>query len=210
MAKKLPENQNNENDPRNDKDRELEEKMLSGIYSPRRRDLILKDPATLTVGMRLRRERYLRKWSQEKMAAYLGISSSYLGALERGERIMSSAMYSKFHFLLNLSYDYLHDGIQLSGESISQYVRESTNYSLRHNIDVLLGVCTEEELEVCYEMIHSFLIRHRKKTYDFESSRAKRRDSRFAQGIPESELSPNDPDDDDPDDDEPLMPPIPR
>ena len=59
---------------------------LRGIYSSKRRALIMQPPETLTIGQRLRRERYLRRWSQEQMAVFLDISTSYYGALERGER----------------------------------------------------------------------------------------------------------------------------
>ncbi|MBR6322722.1 MAG: helix-turn-helix transcriptional regulator [Lachnospiraceae bacterium] len=135
--------------------------MLTGIYSPKRRDLILQDPEKLTVGYRVRRERYLRKWSMEQMAAYLNISASYLGAIERSERSVSSKMMVKLHRKLNLSYDYLLEGIQLTGEAIAQYVRESSDYSVEHNLDVLLGVCSEEELQNCYELVHTYLTNHR-------------------------------------------------
>ena len=70
-----------ENDKQNKPDN-----YLRGIYSSKRRALIMQPPETLTIGQRLRRERYLRRWSQEQMAVFLDISTSYYGALERGER----------------------------------------------------------------------------------------------------------------------------
>ena len=95
---------------------------LSGVYSPKRRALISCPPEDLTVGQRLRRERYMRRMSQEQLAAILGISVSYYGALERGERSLSAAIEKKLHDHLHISYDYLHLGITVSGEAIAQYV----------------------------------------------------------------------------------------
>lgn len=174
---------------KNSNKKDKESSLLSGIYSPKRKELIMKRPETLTVGQRLRRERYLRKWSLEKMAAYLGISTSYLGALERGERSLSASVESKIHRLLHLSYDFLHVGITLSGEAISQYVHESVNYSTKHNVDVLLGVCTEEELESCYELIHTFLINRRKRVYNPSPSYPGRTEPRQTSPLPEREAA---------------------
>ncbi len=143
--------------------------LLSGLYSPQRRALILQPPETLTIGYRLRRERYLRKWTLDQMSAYLGISISYLGALERGDRAVSAKMMRKLHRKLNLSYDFLLEGISLTGEAISQYVRESSDYSVQHNLDVLLGVCSDDELENCYELVHTYLTTHRQRIYEPKS-----------------------------------------
>lgn len=49
---------------------------LSGVYSPKRRALIASRPEDLTIGQRLRRERYMRRMSLEQLAAILGISVS--------------------------------------------------------------------------------------------------------------------------------------
>ncbi len=134
---------------------------LRGIYSSKRRALIMQPPETLTIGQRLRRERYLRRWSQEQMAVFLDISTSYYGALERGE----CSAERRIHDSLHLSYDYLHLGITVSGEAISKYVHESVRHSTRHNIDVMLGVCTPDEMENCYELIHTYLISRRRRMY---------------------------------------------
>lgn len=134
---------------------------LSGIYSPTRKALILQPPHDLSVGSRLRRERFLRKLTLEQMASYLNISPSYLGAMERGKRPISRKMMAVLHEKLDLSYDFLLEGISLSGSMISQYVRESSVYSTHHNLNVLLQVCTPEELESCYQLVHTYLIHRR-------------------------------------------------
>ena len=139
---------------------------LSGIYSPTRKALILKSPSTLSVGNRLRRERFLRKLTLDQMASYLNISPSYLGAMERGKRPVSRKMMNLLHEKLDLSYDFMLEGLSLSGSMISQYVRESAPYTTHHNLNVLLQVCSPEELESCYQLIHTFLIHRRDKRID--------------------------------------------
>ena len=137
---------------------------LSGIYSPVKISLLSRDPATLNVGERLRRERFLRSFTLEQMAAYLDISTSYLGSMERGVRPVSKRMIQLFHDRLNLSYDYLLDGLSVTGTMIAQYVQEASHYDdpIRHKIDILLNVATPEEQSACYNMIHTFLMQGRK------------------------------------------------
>ena len=43
----------------------------------------------LSVGQRIRHERQLRYMTQAQLSELLGISVSYLGALERGDRLVS-------------------------------------------------------------------------------------------------------------------------
>ncbi len=137
-------------------------RQLSSVYSPTRRDLILQEPQSLTVGERLRRERYLRKLTLEQMAAYLDISPSYLGSIERGKRPVSRHMMDLLHDRLDISYDFLLEGISISSSQISQYVRESSTYSRHHNLNVLLNVCSPEELDSCYQLVHTYLTHNRK------------------------------------------------
>lgn len=143
---------NNEKDISN-----LTTEQLSAIYPPKKCQLIARTPDRLTVGDRIRRERYLRKLTLEQMATYLNISPSYLGSMERGKRPLSRKMMDRLHSRLDLSYDFLVDGVSLSHSSISQYVKESAAYTTHHNLNVLLNVCTKEELEACYQLIHTYL-----------------------------------------------------
>lgn len=139
----------------------LSAEQLSGIYSPKKCQLIIRTPERLSVGDRLRRERYLRKLTLEQMASYLNISPSYLGSMERGKRPLSRKMMERLHYKLDLSYDFLVDGISLSRSSISQYVKESSNYTTHHNLNVLLKVCSKDELEACYQLVHTYLTHSR-------------------------------------------------
>ena len=134
-----------------------QELFLSGYYTPQKKSLIMKSPEEISIGARLKRERYLRKLTQEQMADYLGISPSYLGAMERGVRPISRKMMDRLHEKLNISYDFMLEGLSMSGAVISQYVQETGIHSPDHKLNVLLNVCTKEELDACYNLVHTYL-----------------------------------------------------
>lgn len=115
------------------------------------------------IAKRIRNERKKLNMTQSQFSHLLGISTSYLGALERGNRTLSINMARRFHETLCISYDYLFDGISLPNIPIQQFVKESSSYQIKEKIEVILGTCTPEELESCYEMLHSFLIHNRKR-----------------------------------------------
>ena len=138
---------------------------LSGVYSPTKVELIETDPSTLNVGLRLRRERYLRNLTLEQMASYLNISTSYLGAVERGTRPLSKHLSDVVHRQLNVTYDYLWEGLDVTGTMISQFVRESPgsyDEPVRHKLDVLLNVASPPELLAIYDLAHTYLTFSRK------------------------------------------------
>ena len=134
-----------------------QELFLSGYYTPQKKTLIMKSPEEISIGARLKRERYLRKLTQEQMADYLGISPSYLGAMERGVRPISRKMMDRLHEKLNISYDFMLEGLSMSGAVVSQYVQESGIQSPARKLNVLLNVCTNEELDACYILVHTYL-----------------------------------------------------
>ena len=86
-----------------------------------------------------------------------GISPAYLGAVERGQRPLSNRLMKKLHDRLGISYDYLLEGITISGNMISQFVRESEIYTTNRNLNILLNVCTQDELDSCYNLVHTYL-----------------------------------------------------
>jgi len=137
------------------------ELFLSSIYSPKKLSFLKRAPESLSIGGRIRRERILRNLSLEEMSSCLEISPSYLGALERGKRPISRKIMDKLHEKLNITYDFLLEGRQVTGAMIAQYVRESGSYSPHHNIDVLLNVANKDELDDCYHLIHTYLSRSR-------------------------------------------------
>src|SRR5699024_12049988 len=51
----------------------------------------------------------------------------------------------------------------LNDYSIQQYLRETPHYGIRHNLDVILGACSNQELENCYDMLHTYLIHSRRR-----------------------------------------------
>ena len=133
------------------------EPYLTAVYSPGRMKLVQQAPDALSVGERLRRERVLRRMTLDEMADYLGVSGAYLGTVERGQRPLSKQLMKKLHDRLGISYDYLLEGVTISGGMISQFVRESEVYTSNRNLNVLLNVCTQEELDTCYHLVHTYL-----------------------------------------------------
>lgn len=60
-----------------------------------------------TIGMRIRRIRKMKQWSQETLAKKCGISMSFLGHIERGTRIMSLETFVRLCTVLNAGADEL-------------------------------------------------------------------------------------------------------
>lgn len=119
-----------------------------------------KQPASV-IGRRIRQERKKLGMTQVQLSQALGISASYLGALERGSRSISSNILTKLHEQLHLSYDYLLEGTTLPELSLQQFIREESVYGVRHDLDVVLGTCNEMELDACYELVHTYLLHSR-------------------------------------------------
>lgn len=117
----------------------------------------------LSIGQRIRHERQLRYMTQAQLSELLGISVSYLGALERGDRPVSSSMILRFHECLGLSYDYLLEGTSFSDLALAQYIKESDTYGPKHNLEVMLGTCSPQEMENCYDFIHTYLMTSRRR-----------------------------------------------
>ncbi len=113
------------------------------------------------IGRRIRQERKKLGMTQVQLSQALGISASYLGALERGSRSISSNILTKLHEQLHLSYDYLLEGTTLPDLSLQQFIREESIYGVRHDLDVVLGTCNETELDACYELVHTYLLHSR-------------------------------------------------
>ncbi|WP_134705134.1 helix-turn-helix domain-containing protein [Ammoniphilus sp. YIM 78166] len=59
------------------------------------------------VGKKIRSERSKRKWKQEEVGNFLGVSGSAIGMYERGERSPDNEMLKKFADLFEVSIDYL-------------------------------------------------------------------------------------------------------
>lgn len=59
------------------------------------------------LGKRIRLERFKNNWTQEKLAEMVGISPTYMGQIERGERSVPLDNVLKIVDTLDVSLDYL-------------------------------------------------------------------------------------------------------
>ena len=118
------------------------------------------DDALIT-GQKIRTERLRRGLTQSDMGEMMGLSTSYISSLERGQRRVSWNVGRKHHQCFGISYDYM---MENSGH-ISPYgdlLREPDGNELHHRFLVLLGTCTDQELLACYQMCRSFIASARK------------------------------------------------
>lgn len=117
----------------------------------------LSDSARI-IGERIRRERQRRHQTQEEFGRLLGISPSYLGALERGARPVSRHVMNLLHERLELSYDYLMEGCQtVPLYPAGNTLHEPGSYHVRRNLSLMLSGCTAEEARECYDLLHTYL-----------------------------------------------------
>ena len=115
---------------------------------------------TLLIGHRIRNERLALGMTQTEFAKLLGISPSYLGALERGTRPVSRSIMNRLHEKTHISYDYLLDGLSKSDAPMplsQNIVAEPEHYRIRRDIGLLLVSCTPREAKDCYQLIHTYL-----------------------------------------------------
>jgi len=122
----------------------------------------IQDSARL-IGRRIRTERLRRQKTQEEFSRMIGISPSYLGALERGTRQLSRQVMRMMHERLGISYDYLIDGNISNEFSPQNTLRESGNYHIRRDISLMLSSCNTEETRECYNLLHTYLAHMRHK-----------------------------------------------
>ena len=114
----------------------------------------------LMIGHRIRNERLALGMTQPEFARLLGISPSYLGALERGTRPVSRSIMKRLHEKTHISYDYLMEGLPRTDESAvpaQNIVSEPEHYRIRRDINLLLVSCTPREAKDCYQLIHTDL-----------------------------------------------------
>ena len=102
------------------------------------------------VGLRIRLEREKLGLSREKFAELIGLSSFYIGQLERGDRRMSVDTLVNISETLNVSVDYLLYGynyymenIKVS-EAIDDIYRVSIDNEIKELLDILKGSSKEQ------------------------------------------------------------------
>lgn len=133
-------------------------------FSPKKRISYYEIPPR-TIGERIRWERQKLGLTQKQLSGKLGISPSYLGALERGSRPVSASISSRIHHFLNISYDYLLEGQGLPPSMLPQIARETGPGSLYDEMEHILKTCTQEELEACCSLIKTHLMSMRRQQY---------------------------------------------
>ncbi len=100
------------------------------------------------IGQRIRNERSKWNLTQEQLSEHLGISTNYLGQIERG-RSFSHALAERFCEFFHITYDYLYYGTEPSKE----YTPSETDGELEH----LLQSCTPEEKRLCLHILKEVL-----------------------------------------------------
>lgn len=98
-----------------------------------------------SIGNRIRQGREALELTRDQLAELLGISSYYLGQLERGERQMSLPVLVKISERLHVSLDYLVLG------------RDSYKSHNTTEIESLLKKCSKKELELVIKLIKTVL-----------------------------------------------------
>ncbi|MDD6213523.1 MAG: helix-turn-helix transcriptional regulator [Clostridiales bacterium] len=113
----------------------------------------------LEIGMRIRRERLLWDLTQEELSDILGISSNYLGQIERGNRELSRNMEDRLCNLFHLTHDDLRTG---SGpKSWPNRVSEAGvifNDLQEEEVQRLLHSCSPQELQLCGHVLRCLLL----------------------------------------------------
>ncbi len=124
-----------------------------------------------TIGGRIRWERQKLGLTQKQLSKKLGISPSYLGALERGSRPVSASISSRIHHFLNISYDYLLEGQGVPPAAFPQMVRETGPGSQYDEMSHILKTCTPEELDACCSLIKTHLLSIRRQQYALQQDK---------------------------------------
>ena len=115
---------------------------------------------SILIGHRIRNERIALGMTQSEFAKLLGISPSYLGALERGTRPVSRSIMNRLNEKTHISYDYLLEGLEKPDDTIpimQNIVAEPEHYRVRRDIGLLLASCSVREAKDCYQLIHTYL-----------------------------------------------------
>ena len=110
---------------------------------------------SILIGHRIRNERIALGMTQSEFAKLLGISPSYLGALERGTRPVSRSIMNRLHEKTHISYDYLLEGLEKPDDTIP--IMQNIVAEPEHYRGLLLASCSVREAKDCYQLIHTYL-----------------------------------------------------
>lgn len=118
------------------------------------------------IGLRIRTEREKLDLTREKFAEIVGLSSFYIGQIERGERKMSLETLAKISKALHMSTDYLLFGNNFSYDSTAQNISvlESADNSYDSNpkgdLQELLSIllrCSDKEVSLVNDLVKLIL-----------------------------------------------------
>ena len=107
------------------------------------------DPPFL-VGQRIRDERNKWNFTQEQLSEHLGISTNYLGQIERG-RTFSRALAERICEFFHITYDYLYYGAS------ADQARETVSYDMEDGLSRLIATCSLEERRLCTNILKEVL-----------------------------------------------------
>ncbi len=112
-----------------------------------------------SVGMRIRRERILWNMTQDDLSQALGISTNYLGQIERGARDISRKMEDRLCELFHLTHEEFRRQNGLDPYWTSQTAEEGFVFHDMQETDLLrlLRSCSDEELQFCGHLVRSTL-----------------------------------------------------
>ena len=93
------------------------------------------------LGMKIRQERLKRDFTQEQLSELCGISSSYIGIIERGDKKLSIETLVKIATILDVSIDYLlSDSLQLSTDTRIQQISSIVSNLESNDINMIIDV----------------------------------------------------------------------
>ena len=112
-----------------------------------------------SVGMRIRRERILWNMTQDDLSQALGISTNYLGQIERGARDISRKMEDRLCELFHLTHEEFRRQNGLDPYWTSQTAEDGFVFLDMQETDLLrlLRSCSDEELQFCGHLVRSTL-----------------------------------------------------
>lgn len=97
------------------------------------------------IGAELRRQRKIRKMSQEELAKVSDVHSSYIGQVERGEKNLTIESLERILQSLNLSFSLFFQEIEQT--------RNNDNNNIQNQIYSLIKNVGKEEKEVIYKLM---------------------------------------------------------
>ena len=125
-------------------------------HTPEERSFMKTTLSTINpyIGQRIRLERKRLGISQETLASDLNVSVNYIGAIERGKRLISQRLAQKLCAYFHLTLDYLYHGFS------PDMVAEQSTYGsdpYREWLQ-LMEFCSEQEVRLCLDVIKPVLV----------------------------------------------------